>query len=635
MESGEKSVLLISNDQDSAGWKNTLTNFSGSIPPNFLDRHKSWKVALHSFGLHLELKQALSPKYENFPSLIQITFKDFEALVSKYNVASTEDLSLNMFESALKFYIDRQKSYTSKSLVEDFKLQQGQNNLYESSDFQSTPLIYEEDSDQIAFGQFEIDGRDSEERISKLPRKERKSSRTFLFFNKYFKDGLNIQVEKNGLNWNTAYIDKELYYYLFNSKIWRSKNIYPFKSKNKFFLIKEPKIVRILSPNIKHSINNTKFDQCLREFTTTNSDIGKYIHRELENFEFFDVLNDFIDSFEVKFVDESYRQLRLGQGLSTWAKLVFTPLMGAEENVRISSASTELYPNNSISNFNVELPKSLDYSWKKNPRVCLTRISFKNKWGLLPGLRLDFFIYNIEAEENKFQYFQCPREKNGPRSCLEIVNWFKNKIKEAGTSLWLANQANGNYSLIFNKKCILIVGRDLAQCLGFAFVNQKVNNFPIRARIPSNNVSVHDDELYIKTAISKYAMNNPGGFEINVQTFACKGDVMISAERHSTHRLNFPPRDIEIYPNDLYLFCNIVEPSIVAGGFKQLLRIVPLPYDKQDENITIEFPKPDYHELRELKPRSLQFEITTMDGKYVKPYNEEDNFYLNLKFDHE
>ena len=120
MESGEKSVLLISNDQDSAGWKNTLTNFSGSIPPNFLDRHKSWKVALHSFGLHLELKQALSPKYENFPSLIQITFKDFEALVSKYNVASTEDLSLNMFESALKFYIDRQKSYTSKSLVEDF-----------------------------------------------------------------------------------------------------------------------------------------------------------------------------------------------------------------------------------------------------------------------------------------------------------------------------------------------------------------------------------------------------------------------------------------------------------------------------------------------------------------------------------
>ena len=136
-------------------------------------------------------------------------------------------------------------------------------------------------------------------------------------------------------------------------------------------------------------------------------------------------------------------------------------------------------------------------------------------------------------------------------------------------------------------------------------------------------------------AISNYAMNNPGGFEIDAQTFACKGDVMISAERHSTHRLNFPPRDIEIYPNDLYLFCNIVEPSIVAGGFKQLLRIVPLPYDKQDENITIEFPKPDYHELRELKPRSLQFEITTMDGKYVKPYNEEDNFYLNLKFDHE
>ena len=154
MELKEKSVLLMSNDQYLGGEKNTLTSFSGSIPPNFLDSHKSWKVAIHSFGMHLELKQTLSPRYENFPCLIQLTFKDLEALISKYKVKSVEDLSLSMFESTLKFYIDRKKSYTSKSIVEDFKLQAAHNSVYFKNEFQSLPFIYEENSDKIAFGQF-------------------------------------------------------------------------------------------------------------------------------------------------------------------------------------------------------------------------------------------------------------------------------------------------------------------------------------------------------------------------------------------------------------------------------------------------------------------------------------------------
>ena len=102
--------------------------------------------------------------------------------------------------------------------------------------------------------------------------------------------------------------------------------------------------MRILSPNIEHSINNTGFHQCLREFTTKSSDCGRYVHGEFEVFESFDVLNNFIDAFEVKFVDENYLHLRLGQGLPYWIKLIFTPVMGNEENVRISSEPTDLFP---------------------------------------------------------------------------------------------------------------------------------------------------------------------------------------------------------------------------------------------------------------------------------------------------
>ena len=76
MRPSDKPVLLISNAPSTTEEDNTLTNFSGSIPPNFLNQHTSWKVAVHSCGLHMMLKQPISPKYENLPSLIQITFEN-------------------------------------------------------------------------------------------------------------------------------------------------------------------------------------------------------------------------------------------------------------------------------------------------------------------------------------------------------------------------------------------------------------------------------------------------------------------------------------------------------------------------------------------------------------------------------
>ena len=122
---------------------------------------------------------------------------------------------------------------------------------------------------------------------------------------------------------------------------------------------------------------------------------------------------------------------------------------------------------------------------------------------------------------------------------------------------------------------------------------------------------------------------------MDLEYFLSTGDVIITGEINSKYHLIFPPRNIEIYPNDLYLYCNIVEPTIVAGDYKQLLRIIPLPHDKQNQNITVDFQKPEFHELRELKPRILQFEIGTIDGKHVTRYNKRNNVYLNLQFDHE
>ena len=56
----------------------------------------------------------------------------------------------------------------------------------------------------------------------------------------------------------------------------------------------------------------------MREFSTKISDDGKYLHGEFKNLEYFHVLNNSIDTFEVKFVDEKYKQLRLSQGVKSF-----------------------------------------------------------------------------------------------------------------------------------------------------------------------------------------------------------------------------------------------------------------------------------------------------------------------------
>ena len=102
MKSGEKSVLLISKAPSVTEEYNTLTHFSGSIPPNFLNEHRSWKVAVHSCGIHLNLKQPLSSKYENLPSVIQITFDNLNNLITKFGLTGMQKFRAHMFENALQ-----------------------------------------------------------------------------------------------------------------------------------------------------------------------------------------------------------------------------------------------------------------------------------------------------------------------------------------------------------------------------------------------------------------------------------------------------------------------------------------------------------------------------------------------------
>ena len=642
MRSSDKPVLLISNELSSSDKKNTLTSFSGSIPPDFLNENKSWKVAVHSCGFDFMLKQPISSKYENQPSLIQITFLNFNTALGKRGSYDITKLDFLDFENSFKLFVDRERPYTQKSLAEDFQ-RQAEIHKKSHGKFDGVPFKYEQESETISFGQFESDGEDSDDRISKLAKARRRESRTYVFINARFREGLNIQPT---FNLKPTEINGESYYYFFNSKFWKldENYLYPEKEKGpiamsveKYFPLKKPEIIQITSPDIEHNINSDTFCRSLCQFTVKQSEIKKSINKEFNNHQFSDVLNNSITKFSVKFVDEKLNELHLTRGLPSWVKLVFSPEMENKRNVHISSGPNELHQENYMSDFSVELKQPMDFSSTDDPKVALTRLSFKNKWKIMPGIKLNISVFNCAdlVGNCEFENFECPRGNEGPRNCEDIIQWCK-YVFENYLEIKMEKQDNGNWSMKFpDRKYLIILGSDLAQCLGLSYLHRKSgdlftdlkkNNGGFRDARAENQIS-----MLVQSATARYIMNR---YKVpaNELPFESTGDITIYCDSELLFDIILQPREIQLYPNELYIFFNIVEPWPVIGQYRQLLKIVPLKQGEHDENITIDFDRLEYHALSELHPRLLNFRITTVDDVLVEPFDRNDKMYMTLQF---
>ena len=197
------------------------------------------------------------------------------------------------------------------------------------------------------------------------------------------------------------------------------------------------------------------------------------------------------------------------------------------------------------------------------------------------------------------------------------------------------NEAHGNLSIKFPEgEYIIILGRDLAQCMGLSyshedlFINVKKNDLETEEEEEEEEKDIPST---VQNAIDKYIVNR---YKVASRELPFKptGDVAIYSSSKSTLHLDFPPRNIEIYPNELYIFFNIVKPWPVIGENRELLKIVPIKQDENNENITVDFDRLEYHSLSELHPRLLKFKIATVDGALIEPFDKNYNIYMNLQF---
>ena len=280
----------------------------------------------------------------------------------------------------------------------------------------------------------------------------------------------NLLCNKDGgykvqTNWEEFTIDDEIYYRLSNDLVSTYLPFYPYKSKKKKFDSHNPTLLRITSPNIEHTICNGSYDQCLREFTCNDFDVYKSI--EFDNLEYFNVESTSINSFEAKIVDQNNHLLRLRKGKVTWISLIFKPAACSDMiNVRISSQPTTSFPENSIADFKVELPKVLDFKHVSHPKLALTRVSFRNTWSVMPERNLDFCLYitedvdpiiNAEREPIKSYYFNLPTTGVYDGTSKSIFDWFTHALSESGPQEFidLRSVDDNCIKIVFKKKCVL------------------------------------------------------------------------------------------------------------------------------------------------------------------------------------
>ena len=658
MRRSDKPVLLVSNDL--LYKNNTLTDFSGSIVTDFLNENKSWKVAVHSCGLHFMLKQPIASKYENHPSLIQINFGDLNKAINRRNLPLDKSkFELWMFESGYKFFVDREKSYTQRSLFEDLWFQMALNRKPDGK-FDGFPCKYDRQNEVISFGQFDPTGEDSNQRLSKLPFSEGRLLRTFVFINARFREGLKIEPFHN---LTPTEINGEPYYYFFNHQSFATRAAKTVAgsslaqetgkgnlddgsicaSVEKDFPLREPQIIQITSSDIEPNINSGIFCRSLCQFTVKRSEIKKRVNKEFKIHQFSDVLNNCITKFSIKFVDEELDELHLTRGLPSWVLLLFSPEMDNKRNVMTSSAPTDLYPENNMSNFSVELKQTIDFSMTDNPKVGLTSLSFKNKWKIMPRLKLNISILDCEeglTDVNvnvncEFRKFDCPRGNGELRNCEDIVKWCKKLLKDE-FSIEMEKRNTGNLSMTFpNRKYLMIIGSDLVQILGLSYLHK--NSEDLFSDLKKNNGGSRGVKAgrkisrLVKVAMARYIMDR---YKMSAEEkpFESTGDVAIYCDSQLSIDIALPPREIQLYPSEFYIYSNIVEPWSVMGEYRKLLKIVAIKQDEYDENVTIDFHKPEYHILSEHHPRKLQFQISTGEDALIEPFSENERMYISLQF---
>ena len=643
-----KSVFAISNGSHTYFPKNTLTNFRNKFP-NDIIANENYELSVESIGFSKNFKQIHLPD-DGFPSFF-ISKSDIISYVKTPNneknelknqrikILQTEldDLSLDEFKTNKNDIIE--VDYENLKL----RKKRSTNTQVNNNDFKTFPFYfrdgekYSKSSLKEYFQKVKkitgvnVNYIDTEDKIVfNIPTPKNTLESPTTTFDSYFvvmhdtfassfvvNDYCFVTIPYDEFYWqpmpenNTVHrtnrddgeitlkikLDMTDVYY--RNEKYKAAHIQSYRHTlicENVAKINFPNLVKLKCGNIKSQIMNNSYSNDLVVFCPDFEKKDNFFYHEFDSLQFIPLSNIILRDIELSLCDENNRFLQLEAGTPTIVKLSLQKMDVTKDsfNVRLTSSPSVQNPNNTSSSFKVILPTTLnlDRKW----RVALTAISHPNEFNT--------FLKEEDSRSMAITWKNNDSDKNVNVRKLVLREYYDNAgdiVNEINNFLKLSNMGfakteEEKLTFTFDRNCILVIGNYLLRILGFTYMDdishyKKYTVFPIR---------FNSTKDYIKS-------------EEKIEF--CFQDVI---------SLNL------LDAKYICMYANFISPTILAGEYHKLLRIIPIRESKTGYVIS-EFKHKDFYELQNTEIKEIEIELRAHDGELIN-FKSKQNIILNLLF---
>jgi hypothetical protein len=580
-----KSFYLVSNACSDIYPDNSLTNFKNKLPsPIEIDENESLEIALSWIGISNDFINVPIVS-NNLPSFI-ITNCQYPPYESSPNLQKA-------------FLNPKVKTDCCKSIYPELGCQSWKYN-FEEKHYTLKELqmffddVAKETKTNINFSnekKLKIETIDHPFWISI----HRSMINIFNFKNFYFNSGKEFSVEGNYHSTNiiktqngkvllltTADYENELY---FTYQIKTTEHVNNYLESEPSKNLNFPSVIRVSCNNISQQVFNGNFSNDLIVFCPDFKENEKFLLTEFTSKQYVPICNKVLSEFSIKLRDENNLPLRLLPGPATILKMDLRSKHLEKKSfpIRLSSANTKEFKNNTNTIFKVKLPQK--YQLSRDWRIALTSISHPNVYSTF-----------LEDEKTRFILFRETTEVNP-----KIV-----KI------------------IIPNMQKIYTVD-ELVKCIDLQMKSAKIGF----AELVDNKCKLNLKKDFF-ASFSNYLLSILG-YAGKIDESTRFTELKFKAETNGQFSFNFlKPINLDyLKPNYIMIYTNIVSDSMIGGIKSKLLRVSPIKTNNSTYVLS-DFKHKEFYELENTELDVIEVHLRSHDGQPINFASKQDTI-VNLE----
>lgn len=596
----EFSIFVISNDCQNIHPDNALTNFINDFPePFILSKEHNWHVCVESIGFSCNMQNVTLPP-NNIPSLIIIKNfeKDFKILCDPNkeqcvnpNNSSNSVIENNQIlihtcvseEEYLKQFCDiKNLSISSEDLHHVNKY------TYFLQEIQYNANILKSFFNNIKT-ETDIELLLSDDGVLNIRNDLKKPKNNWILFHTTFFNTFLMDKTNSKFPLMNIYFDGVLYkaFYL------NTKDRHPVSLPANIFGYHYPRIVRVESSSVEQQIFDNHQSNDIICFCPDFTKTDIFYYHEFEHLQYVPIATSVLKDMSISLKNENHELLYLLPGAATIIKLHFKTIMEKSMNVRLTSAKSALFPENTNNHFKVKLPISLnlDQTWK----AALTTINHPSTFTtFLDSEYTRTLIVFVNNTPSKFMFNPKSYSEEEVRISLDLF------LKQIGVGFaQFVSDTDKRLKLTITKECKIATFYYTARILGYdQFGKQNLDK---------------------KTWNFKFdAVNN-------------KTDVKYdAATREFTLTMRNPINLNYLKPNYMMIYTNFIRSTVMGSKYINIFKIAPLK-NTEDVYTISEFKRNDFYHLLYTEIDIIEIQIRSHDGELINFATNHD-IILNILF---